>query len=191
MLVVLAVASLLWALRWPMTRNLGLYLVAQLLSIPCVQFAWRFYGPGKVYGWVYSIFSATILAAIGRLAWESLDTAKYRLRAAAISLLLALIFARMAFLGLGRAPAWFDWLVIGEGAYLVCAGVLVGMGAPYTLLPDISLGLSVLWLSQALFRFGYSLHWPLWERANVYMPPLLGIAGFLFIGWRLRTRRVS
>jgi hypothetical protein len=189
MLVLLAVLSLLWALRWPMTRSLGAYLLAQLLYIPAVELTWRFYGPGKPYAWVYCIFSATILLAIGRLAWESLATAKYRLRSIAIALILALFFAKMAFLGLGRPAAWFDWLVIGEGAYLVCAGIVVGISAPYTLLPDISLVLSVLWLCQALFRFGYSLHFPLWERANVYVPPLLGIAGFLFIGFRLRQRR--
>lgn len=188
MLAVLVALTLLWAMRWPMPWNLAAYLVTQLICLIAFELSWRLIGPGKLYGCIYAVLTALVLAAIGRLVTEGLATARYRARCMAIGLILAAVFARLSYLGLMRPAEWFDWIIITEGALLVCGGVLMGMSAPYTRLPDIALGLSTLWLAQALMAFGYVLHFPAWNKVGVYARPIAGIVGFAFIGWRLRRR---
>jgi hypothetical protein len=129
-----------------------------------------------------------VFLTILRLTWESLLTARYKLRLSAIASLLAMLFARMSFLGLGRPIEWFDWLVIGEGALLIACGALMGISVPYTKQPDVAIGLSIMWLAQALVAFGYALHWPAWNVIDPYARALVGMAGFLFIGSRLHSR---
>lgn len=171
-----------------MSWNLAGYLLSQLLCLPVLELSWRLIGPGKLYGWIYTIFTTLVFAAIARLTWESLLRAKYKLRVVAIASLLAMVFARAAFLGLGREFYWFDAIVLLEGFLLVLAGVLMGMSSPYMKQPDICLGLSIMWLIQALLAFGFILHYPKWVAIDEYSRALVGIAGFLFIGCRLRHR---
>lgn len=193
MLLALAAAvALLWALRWPMSLSLGCYLVAELLYIPVVMLTWWMVGPGATYGWVYSIFTGVILAAVLRLAWESLAEAKRPLWAAAVSLLLTEGYIGIAATNLGRPFLWADWIVLAEGAVLFWAAIIVGMSAPYAIprWPDISIGLSILWTAQSLVDLGYCMHYPMWNAWSGTASPIVGIAGFLFIGWRLRRRRL-
>jgi len=189
-LVAAQAMALLWALRWPMNRSLGLYLGAQLVYILPVELAWRVAGPGKIYGLVYSVFTAIVLLAIWNLVWESMKDCRYRLRLHAIAGLLAVIFTRLAVMGLGRSAEWFDVIALGEGAGLIWGGALIGISAPYSRQPDVLLGLSFLWLTQALFLFGFSLHFPRWDSANDYVPPILTTAGFLYLGWRLKHQQL-
>lgn len=188
MLAVLMFVVLLWVLRQPMSLSLGAYFAAQLVCLTVLELSWRLLGPGTSYGWIFAIVTGIVFLSIGWLTWESLLTARYKLRLFAIASLLAMAFSRMAFLGIGRPVAWFDWLVIGEGALLVACGTLIGISAPYSKLPDISLGLSVLWLMQALIAFGFSLHFPNWNVIDPYARAIIGILGFLFLGWRLHAR---
>jgi hypothetical protein len=188
MLAGLVALTLLWAMRWPMPWNLAAYLVTQLVCLIGFELSWRLIGPGKVYGCIYVGLTALIFVAIGRLVLEGLATARYRARCLAIGLILAVLFARLAYLGLARPAEWFDWIIITEGALLVWSGVLMGMSAPYMRLPDIALGLGTLWLAQALIAFGYVLHFPAWNHIGVYARPIAGILGFAFIGLRLHQR---
>lgn len=190
MLALLVALTIVWALRHPMTRSVGAYLLAQLAGLIGIEASWRFIGPGRIYGAVYVALTALVFATIGWIVWECLRTARYRARCVAVGMLLAAAFARLAFLGLGRQAEWFDWIAIVEGALLIWSGVLAGMSAPYTRLPDVMAGLSVLWLAQALIAFGYVLHWPLWVSVDVYARAVVAIAGFLFIGWRLQQRGI-
>lgn len=187
LLTLVAALVLLWALRWPMSLSLGCYLVAELLYIPVVMLTWWMVGPGATYGWVYSIFTGAILAAVLRLAWESIADTRYRMRVVAASLVLATGYAGIAVAHLGRPLQWYDVVVLVEGATLFWAAVIVGMSAPYAwpCWPDISIGLSVLWTAQSLVDLGYCMHYPRWNAWSAVASPLIGIAGFLFLGWRL------
>lgn len=182
---------LVWVLRQPMSWNLIGYFLAQLVSLIVLEPAWRFFGPGRLYGWVYALATSLVFVAIGRLTWESLSTARYKARLLAIAAILAMIFTRVAFFGLGRSPGWADWLVLAEGGLLIVAGVLIGMGAPYSKQLDVAAGLSVLWLTQALVAFGFSMHFPYWNVIDPYSRAVAGILGFLFLGWRLHQNRDS
>lgn len=191
-LALVAVIALLWALRWPMSLSLGRYLVAELLYIPAVMLSWWAFGSSVAYSWVYSIFTALILAAVVRLAWESMAGARHPLWAAAASLLLTEGYVGIAIVSLGRPLQWADWIILAEGAVLFWAASIVGMSAPYSRprWPDVSIGLSVLWIAQSLLDLGYCMHYPRWSEFVDVASPLIGIAGFLFIGFRLRHRRL-
>lgn len=188
MLAILIAITLLWVLRQPMSWSLMGYFSAQIVALPVLELSWRIVGPGKAYGWVYALGTGLVLVAIGNLVRESLQTARYKARVFAVASLLALVFAKVAFLGLARPAVWADWLAIGEGGLLVAAGTVMAFSAPHSKLPDISFGLSILWLVQALSAFGWTLHWPAWNLFDLYARNLIGLAGFLFIGWRLKLR---
>lgn len=192
LLSMLVALSLVWALRWPMSLGLGCYLVAQLLYQPFVLLAWALCGPNAVYSWVYSIFTALILAAVVRLAWESMSGVRHPLWATAISALLTEGYVGIAIVGLGRPLLWADGIVLAEGAVLFWAAAIVGMSAPYSQprWPDVSIGLSTLWIAQSLLDLGYCMHYPRWGEFVDVASPLIGTAGFLFIGWRLRHRQL-
>lgn len=180
--------SLLWAMRRPIPASLAAYLATQLACLPAFELSWRIIGPGKTYGCIYAGLTALVLATIGLLVRESLQMARYRARCITIGLVLAAMFARLAYLGLARSAEWFDWIIITEGALLIWSGVLMGMSAPYARLPDIALVLSTLWLTQALIAFGYILHFPAWNRIGVYARAIVGIVGFSLIGLQLHRR---
>lgn len=187
MMALATLLVLVWVLRQPMSLGLGAYFAAQLVALPVLELSWRFLGPGKAYGWVYALATGLVFLAIGNLVRGSLLTARYKARLLAIAGILALVFTRMGFLGLGRAPGWADWLVLVEGGLLVVSGALIGVGAPYAKQPDIAVGLSVLWLMQALVAFSFSLHFPRWNVVDPYARAIVGILGFLFLGWRLKS----
>lgn len=188
MLALVVAAALLWAMRPPMPWSLAAYLTTQFVYLVVMEISWRLIGPGGLYGAIYAAASVLVFATIGRLAWESLVTARYRTRCLVIGAMLAALFARLAYVGMGRQAEWFDWMVIAEGALLVCGGVLAGMSAPYTAMPDITLGLGTLWMAQALIAFGFCLHYPAWVKVDVYARAIVAAVGFLYLGWRLRYR---
>jgi hypothetical protein len=192
LLSLLVALSLLWALRWPMSVSLGCYLVAQLLYQPFVLLAWTVVGPSAIYGWVYSIFTALILAAVVRLAWESMAGARHPLLAVASSLLLTEGYVGIAVVNLGRPLQWADWIILAEGAVLFWAATIIGMSAPYSRprWPDVSIGLSVLWIMQSLLDLGRCMHYPQWNEVIDVASPVVGAAGFLYLGWRLRSASI-
>jgi hypothetical protein len=171
-----------------MYLSLCAYFLAFSVNALAGMLVLAFYGWGSAYAWVYSLTSLPIFAAIGWITWASLGSREHRLRAVAIGFILALTVGHLTYAEIAR-PTAYDWITLIEGVLLVWAGTLLGFAAIYSERKDIAVILAVLWLCQALFSFGYVLHWgwPNWMEANFYVPQAICIAGFSLIGWRIRS----
>lgn len=189
MLAIAAALALLWALRRPLPQSLALYLKAQLAYIPPVMLTYWLAGPGTLYAAVYSLLTAYILLTALWIVYVTLVSRDYALRGSALAVLIALLFGRVAYVGLDRGMGFADWVVLIEAAVLVWCGTMIGTLAPYTPDRNLSLALSFTWLGQALFDFGFLLYdsSPLWARLNYAVPPLVMIALCLWIGLRNRA----
>jgi hypothetical protein len=172
-----------------MPRALRHYFFAQLAyTVVTTPVLWRFGNTSKVYAICYGIFTAFILLAVIEIAWQSLWSREFRLRASAISLLLAVAITRVAYLGLGHPATLANWIVLGEAAILYWAGVVLGMAAVHVKSQDVTMCLSILWLTQSTFFYGWCLHnSELWDRLGYIIPTGLCVAAFTWLGWRLRT----
>lgn len=169
--------------------NIERYLWCVLAEIPFLWVVNYWYGDGSlIYACTYAFFTAIILYSAFRIALDCLRTRRYRLRAVAIAFLLAMIFARIAFLD---ASGPYLAINIGEGFVLVLAGVLVAFSSPYTSRPDLYFTLGVFWLAQAAFSLGWVLNWQEWQEINWLVPPLMACVAFSVLAWRLRIRPVE
>jgi hypothetical protein len=146
-----------------------------------------FCGWGSAYAWVYSLTSLPIFAAIAWITWASLGSREHRLRAVATSFILSVTIGHLVFVEIAR-PTAYDWITLIEGVLLVWAGTLLGFAATYSERKDIAVILAVLWLCQALFSFGYVLHfdWPEWLAMNFWMPQSICLLAFSFILWQIK-----
>jgi hypothetical protein len=73
------------------------------------------------------------------------------------------------------------WIQLIEGSFLIGAGLICGMSAPFLHWANrkIALTLSVMWVLLGVFREGYRMHWyrrP-WEIANDWLPWLITCVG--------------
>jgi hypothetical protein len=172
-----------------MPRALRRYFAAQLVyTVMTTPVLWCFGNTSKVYAISYGVFTAFILLAVIEIAWQSLLSRQFRLRTAAISLLLAIAITRVAYLGLGHPATLGNWIVLVEAAILYWAGVVLGMAAVHVRNEEIALVLAFLWMAQSTFFFGFCLHdSPLWDSLGYIVPTGLCVVAFTWIGWRLRA----
>jgi multidrug transporter EmrE-like cation transporter len=163
------------------------YFFAQALYTAIGYEVYRSYGAGSVaYAVVYSAGTAVILLTCLNLVWEALRGRGYVLRAVVVAGILSLTLGKMAFLGLGHPAKYYDWIGLTEGTLLLWCGLLIGGVSPHTRYAGINLALSLLWIAQALFRWGFYLHFPDWLMLNWKVPPALCIVGFAVVGWLAR-----
>jgi hypothetical protein len=146
------------------------------------------YGWGPVYAWVYSLTSIPIFLSMMGICSECLRSRKYRARAVTIGFILAVTIGHLTHAGIVRPVTAYDWISLTEGTLLLWAGTMIGVSAAYAERSDLALILSILWLAQALFSFGYVLHlnWPMWMELNWWLPETICMTGFILIGIRLR-----
>lgn len=189
MRIFLLVASIFWAITAPLPKALRHYFSAQLAyTVVTTPVLWRFGNTSRAYAVVYGLFTALILVPVVEIAWESLLSREFRLRVVVLSLLLSVCVTRLAYLGLGHEASLANWIVLAEAAILHWAGVVLGMAAVHVKSRDVVLVLSLLWISQSTFFFGFCLHdSPLWDKLGYVVPTGLCVAAFSWIGWRLRA----
>lgn len=191
MLGLLLIAVLLWVLRKPMSLDLVFYFSTQLLYTPVIwAVAWLYGDHSTAYFFTYIGMTWLILLAIGSLVFEELKPFRYRGRAAACAALVAATFTELAYYGSAQPFGPSHWVVLFEGFVLTWAAILIGATAAYAKRKDIPLLLMGLWFLQALVDYGWVLHWPRWQEASWIVGPLLEMAAFLLIGWRLTPRAV-
>jgi hypothetical protein len=166
------------------------YLLAFIVNNLADTVAVYFFGWGPVYAWVYSLTSVPIFLAIAWVCHESLHARKLRVRAVTLGFLLALTIGHLAYVGIVRPVDAYDWITLTEGTLLFWAGTMIGASAAYAERSDVALCLAFLWLAQALFSFGYVLHfdWLWWQKANLWLPETICIVGFSLLGYRLRCQ---
>jgi len=148
--------------------------------------AWSYGIWSPAYAIVYTLATLPILGCIALITWESIEDRPYRLRPLALSFLLALTLARIAFVGLGRAATGYDWVNLVLGGYLAWMGALIGFAAPYARRWDLSLILGLFWIFQAFSSFGWTMNRWRW---NWTLDPSGAIVAFLLIALRLRRPR--
>jgi hypothetical protein len=166
------------------------YFAAFNLNLLLLIAALWLYGWGPAYAWVYVLSSVPIFLAIAAICKESLLTREHKARAIAIGFILALAIGHLAHVGIVRPVTVYDWISLTEGTLLVWAGIVLGFSAAYIKRWDLAIILAIMWLAQALFSFGYVLHfdWPEWLEANWYVPQSICIVGFSLIAWRVRAK---
>lgn len=143
--------------------------------------AWLAGTSSITYRIVYSLLTAFILLAVARIVTEAISEKQNSWRGAALAGVLAITLGRLAWVGM---PAIKYYSVIGivEGVCLFWAGICLGYLAAHTHRWDIALTLAILWILQALFRFGFYLHYPTWMAFNWRIPPVLAASAFVIIG---------
>ena len=86
----------------------------------------------------------------------------------------------------------YIWISLGMSAILMTLGITLSTVAILTeknlRVPAVTL--SVLWLLQGAYEYGFSLaytfHEEAWALANEFVPAVLVIVAFFIIGWRQR-----
>lgn len=177
------------AIRRHPPARLAAFFWAQLLYIPPVLCSAWYFG---VWSWqylaVFSLFTAVIIWSTSRLTWALLKTRQNRLRPAAATFLVALVMARIAWIGTVQPRSSFLAISIAEGFTLAWNGSLLSLLAPYTRRPDLYFPLALLWLCQSCWAFGWSLNWQMLASWNWVLPPLMGLLAFSFLAWRLKSQ---
>lgn len=123
---------------------------------------------------------------------EYLAEHPYKNRIWAVGVMLALVMGAVSYNGMTKPLKAYNWIAIWEG----CCLVVLGFALSHAITPQrgnrklIGMLLSVLWLLQALFEFGFTLHMPSpeWDRLNDYLPAMMVIGTFLAIGTLLRFK---
>lgn len=180
-----------WAFYWAWTedRKIWAYLGWHLARTLIVRPAALLFGVTSLtYTGVYLFLSIPLFIAIGRIAWDRLRCREYRLRPVAVALLFTLWVTKTAWIA---HPNLFQCIAMTQGALLSFAGVLLAALGLYPRPKAVPLTLGAFWLTQALFNFGFALHFPQWvSRLNWWVQPAMGTVAFLVIGWRLRRQAI-
>jgi hypothetical protein len=186
----LVAASLVLALSQRPPTRLKLYLLAQLVYVPFVWAAYYLWDEWSVgYAAVYVAFTVLILLAIVGIVMDFLADWRYPARLAGSTFLLAMVIARIAFLGSQERFSDYGAISLTEGFFLAWAGTLALFAAPYTKRPDFIFPLGLLWIAQAAYDFGWMLHGRLWDAWNWIVPPGMCVCCFLFLAARLAWTR--
>jgi len=181
-------ASLMLAIWRRAPANIERYLWAVLVYIPFVWWGHYWYGDWAwQYAAIYSLFTGVILWCVCRITLDCLRERHYRARAVAITLITALMLARLSYMGTARPLGAWAWISLSEGFVLAWAGTLTAFLAPYMRRPDLIFPLAVFWLAQAGYSFGWTLNWKEWQEANWLVPPALGTCCFSWLAYRLRA----
>jgi hypothetical protein len=180
-------ASALWALTQRASGYFLWYLCLQVVSLPTLYACLWLYGMNStIYIAFYATLTGLILLSMVAIAWSALWCRQYRLRPAAIALVLALVIGRRSFVGLERPMRFEDWIVLAEAVVLLWAGILVAYVARYRAMQWAFFTLGVVWIGYALWDFGLILNYPDWLMADWYVPSAWLTLGFTVLGFLLR-----
>lgn len=187
-----ALAAISFSLKvWLLSRKeqplwLFFYVGAMMLAMAAEwPVKWEFGAASQAYLWTWVCSTALVLVFVAVAVWEHIRLLRYKLRAFAVASLIALVPARMSYLGDWGHHTLTDKLITAEGFLLLLAGLLVGGAAPHTRRPDLSLIVALFWIGQSTFDWGWILHWPAWNAASWILGPSMGIVAFLLLAWRL------
>lgn len=189
MIALALLGAAFWALMSRKPSAFMWYFFAQIAYIPAIYgMAWAYGQDSGAYLLAYIGMTGLVLSAVVLVAWNALAGRLYRLRAAAIALVLAIVLGKMAFMGLEH-PKAEDFLVLIEAVVLLWAGIVTSYVARYR--PDkwAYFTLGTMWIGYALWDFGLILHHPYWVEADWYVPGAWNTLGFVIVGFLLR--RVS
>lgn len=184
MLILTVTISLMTALERNPPANVSRWLWAQLVYIPFVWTASFFYSnEAWQYALTYCVFTAWILYAVVRIAWDSARGHRYRLRMVAASLVLAATLAECARLDMHGQWAW---VTLSEGFLLLWAGILTAFAGAHRPRWDLYVPLGAFWVLQGGFSLGWTIHGQVWQDWNWVVPPTMGLACFSYLAWRLK-----
>jgi hypothetical protein len=167
-----------WKLRW--------FLIANLFETTACEIALHRWAYSSVqYGVVFSLGAAAIFCAALPLAWASVPYRQQRFAVAAV----ALLFAGLAFGcdigGTRLALASCIDALNGSGDVFLAAFPAIGTAYLYAQRGNcrLAFGLMTLWLAQAAFEFGWTLHWNAhdWIVLNDWLPSMLVAAGSIWL----------
>lgn len=146
-----------------------------------------------LYAWAYACLTGLILVAMGIIAWQAIWRISGSLKLLGIPLALAFGLGRLAYAGMAVPLRFAGWIHLIEGCGLFLCAMLVGCAAPYSRRADVLLILSLWWVTLGTFRLGFWMHVsdPHWLALNWVVPPWLGVAGFLLVGWRVKRHLPS
>lgn len=165
------------------------YFCTQALAILATEEALAQFGDtSDTYAQVYAITTALILLDIALIASDALAE-NFRTRyAVALVIVPASVGAAMLI-----HPAEFkQHLAEVQGAWLYVAGISMLIASLIT--PRhfrLWFSASLLWMAQAAFLWLYRFHWEQgsWVWAGYWMPAVIGLIGFVAIGWFARQER--
>jgi hypothetical protein len=165
---------LFWYFVWQLVYTLAVFTTASFIF---PDTSWQ-------YALVFSIFTVPILWCVVRLTLEALEAHKARWLALATGILAAYALGWLAYRGLAKPMAYYDWIALAEGAVVSFAGVSSGLALPYVARKRVLGVLATLWLAQSVWQFGFPLHIhsEAWLRLNWYIPSTLCVVAFLAIG---------
>lgn len=181
-------AAIFWALGcalYPCPKSLRLYLLAALVAVTGAEASLAFYGEtSREYAILYALFTAIGLLAALNVARDQL--AKHWHVFAGIGA--ALLVDARVYAGLAKPLRFYDWFALTEGAALVVAGTAILFSAAHQKTPKVWATLGILWIVQAAFRLGFVLSLPslAWLNLNEWLPTLLVVGAYGFIGMKLK-----
>jgi hypothetical protein len=180
-LAIVVCLALAW--RYASHAPLRRYFAANLIcSVICELVLLRWPYNSAVYAVAWCVGVAVIFVLELDLMWYSI----HRVPVRKLVLLPALGISTM--LGFQTHPSsLFQWIQTLNGASDCFCGFAAGIGAAHLDGPSrkIALSLSLLWLSQSLYEFGFGLHLrsPAWVTLNNWMPTFLVAAGSLWLAY--------
>jgi hypothetical protein len=148
-----------------------------------------------IYEMWFTVLTLCILVTATGFLWECLKEHDAKWIVLIQSLVLPNVLIVGAYNGLKasteRIPSYI-WISLGMSAILMTLGIALSTVAILTerklRVPAVTL--SLLWLMQGAYQYGFSLayqsHEHLWRLINEFVPATLVIVAFLVIGWRQR-----
>lgn len=160
---VLWIGALGWAAFHAAPKSLHRYFRRQFISSICLVSALHFFGEiSSVYVAVFISASLYVTLAMLELAWDCLKLHPKPFLPFWIATLCVIACDYAA----RRNQDFYGWVSIGVGSVCVFCGVMAGMGAAYLELHQMKIALVLMgaWILQAIFNYGWSLHYmqPQW-----------------------------
>jgi hypothetical protein len=188
---------LVYAVTAPVGHFLRWYLVVQIVYVPIVFCAYKFFSNLSItFCLVYSVCTLPCLLAALILCLYALTdhpAPGYPFLAAPF---IAGIFFLMLMTASRHSGRFSFYITAVETTTLIFAGTMIGLSAPFQIDLDDRIPaftLAFLWICQAGFRLIYILHEisESWEIANQVVPPMLMVAASGWLGWSRRRAAVS
>jgi hypothetical protein len=189
---VLLMLIVLWAVSAPAPKPIKWYFRAQVVYTLALQVALLWGVQSRIYLWSWVACTAFVLLAASWLALYYVLALSTWPNVLFISLVISLFISILALSGVPVSiPAYVNiiaggilvFLAIAVGMAFVClrceGGIHVRICGTFT----------YLWLAQAIWFFGWPMHWhlPAWERLNFFVPTALMVVAFYYLGLKLRN----
>ena len=191
---------LLGAIEWALlaisvSQWLKAYFRAQLIYTLLLGVLLAVNAEAWIYEMWFTVLTLCILVTAMGFLWECLKEHQVKWIVLIQSLVLPNVLIVGAYNGLkvstGIIPSYI-WISLGMSAILMTLGIALSTVAILTerklRVPAVTL--SLLWLMQGAYQYGFSLtyqsHEHLWRLINEFIPATLVIVAFLVIGWRQR-----